>query len=134
MYRVSPFTYFVSGITATQLHGRDIECSDTEISVFNPPLGQSCGEYLSEYLKTAAGRLLNPAATRDCQYCALSVADQFLAEREYNWDERWRNFGIGWAFVGFNVGVALVIYYLFWGRGWRVVVSNRVRRGNVWRR
>ncbi|PWY95196.1 hypothetical protein BO94DRAFT_483800 [Aspergillus sclerotioniger CBS 115572] len=124
MYRVSPFTYFVSGVTATQLHGRDITCSEIELSVFNPPLGQSCGDYLNEYLKTAAGRLLNPAATSDCQYCPLSVADQFLAEREYNWDERWRNFGIGWAFVGFNFGVAVLVYYLVW----RVGVLDRLRR------
>src|ERR1700712_4110219 len=29
MYRVSPFTYWVSGIVATELHGRPIECSST---------------------------------------------------------------------------------------------------------
>lgn len=37
MYRVSPFTYWISGIVATELHGSPISCSATEMSVFNPP-------------------------------------------------------------------------------------------------
>ncbi|RAL01133.1 uncharacterized protein BO80DRAFT_381860 [Aspergillus ibericus CBS 121593] len=128
MYRVSPFTYFVNGITATQLHNRPVNCSDIELSIFNPPLGQSCGEYLNEFLKTAPGQLLNPTATSGCEYCPLTVADQFLAQREYHWDQRWRDFGIGWAYVGFNLGVAVLVYYLAWRRRWGVKILDKVRR------
>ncbi|PYI12315.1 hypothetical protein BO78DRAFT_465515 [Aspergillus sclerotiicarbonarius CBS 121057] len=127
MYRVSPFTYFVSGITATQLHNRPVNCSDTERSIFNPPLGLFCGEYLYEFLETAPGTLLNPFATRNCEYCPFSVADQFLAQREYRWDQRWMAFGVGWLYVGFNLGVAVLVYYLFWRRGWRGRLSDWVK-------
>lgn len=79
MYRVSPLTYLISGLTATGLHGRAIVCSDAEMSVFNPPSGQTCGQYMSAYLQVAPGRLYNQDATQNCQYCALRSADQYLA-------------------------------------------------------
>lgn len=79
MYRVSPLTYLVAGMTSTGLHGRPIECSPSEMNVFNPPAGQTCGEYLAQYLANAPGQLANPSATQACQYCPLSNADQYLA-------------------------------------------------------
>ncbi|KAK2027777.1 ABC-2 type transporter [Colletotrichum zoysiae] len=96
MYRVSPFTYWIAGIVSTQLHGRPITCSAAETSTFNPPLNQTCGEYLSDYLQTAPGQLQNPDATEQCRYCSLSNADQYMAGSNIFYDERWRNYGIKW--------------------------------------
>ena len=79
MYRVSPLTYLIAGITATGLHGRAIECASEELSVFNPPSGMTCGGYLSSYLQYSPGKLYNPEATQGCQYCQLRNADQYLA-------------------------------------------------------
>lgn len=79
MYRVSPLTYLIAGITATGLHGRKIECSPAELSVFNPPSGLTCGAYLNPYVTAAGGQLYNPTATSGCEYCQLSNADQYLA-------------------------------------------------------
>lgn len=79
MYRVSPLTYLIAGITATGLHGRAIECASEELSVFDPPSGMTCGDYLSPYLQNSPGTLYNAAATQDCQYCQLRNADQYLA-------------------------------------------------------
>ncbi|GLA74143.1 hypothetical protein AtubIFM55763_005085 [Aspergillus tubingensis] len=113
MYRVSPLTYLIAGITATGLHGRSIQCSSEEMSVFNPPSGQTCGQYMAQYLQTAAGTLSNPAATQGCQYCQLQNADQYLATSEIYYSQRWRNFGIGWAYVGFNIMGTVALYYMF---------------------
>lgn len=79
MYRVSPLTYLIAGITATGLHGRLIHCSAAELSVLNPPPGLTCGGYLDQYVTAAGGQLYNPAATANCQYCQLTNADQYLA-------------------------------------------------------
>lgn len=79
MYRVSPLTYWVGGITATTLHGRLINCAPNELAVFNPPTSLTCGQYMGPYLKLAPGKLLNPTAQDTCQYCPLTAADQFLA-------------------------------------------------------
>ena len=99
-------TYLVSGWAATGLSGRQVHCANNELATFNPPSGQTCGQYLARYLQGGApGQLYNPSATRQCQYCPLTDADQFLAGRNIYYSQRWRNFGIGWAFICFNVGV-----------------------------
>lgn len=118
MYRVSPFTYWIGGIVSTQLHGKAINCSSVETSIFNPPAGQTCGEYMAAYLTQAPGTLQNPSATADCQYCALSNADQFLASSQIYYSQAWRNFGIFWAYIGFNIFAAVFLYWAFRVKKW----------------
>lgn len=118
MYRVSPFTYWIGGIAATQLHGRSVVCSETELATLDPPSGQTCGEYLSGMIKAAGGELLNPDATSDCNYCSLSVADEYMAGVGIYWKDRWRNFGLIWVFIAFNIFMATILYYLFRIRRW----------------
>lgn len=129
MYRVSPFTYWIDGMISTQLHGRQVTCSATETSVFDPPSGQTCGQYLAEYLTQAPGTLQNPDATSQCQYCSISVADQFLVGNGMSWEHRWRNFGIMWAFVIFNVFIAVLTYYLFRVHRWNAGAFSFKKNG-----
>lgn len=118
MYRVSPFTYWTSGIVATQLHGRPVTCSEDETSIFNPPDGQTCGDYMQPFLSQGPGVLNNPNASENCEYCSLEVADQYLAGNDIYWEDRWRNFGIMWAYILFNIFVAVITYYLFRVKKW----------------
>jgi ATP-binding cassette subfamily G (WHITE) protein 2 (PDR) len=113
MYRVSPFTYWIGGIVSTMLHSRLVECSPAETMIFNPPENQTCGQYLAGFLEGAIGQLQNPDDTQQCRYCSVTVADQFLQGSKIFWTERWRNFGIVWAYVIFNIFVAALTYYLF---------------------
>lgn len=115
MYRVSPFTYWISGIVSTQLHGRPVTCSVDEISILDPPPGQTCGEYFADYAKTAPGQLKNPDATTSCAYCSLRVADQYLAGSDIFYADRWRNLGIVCAFIVFNMAVTVLAYRCVWG-------------------
>ncbi|TLD22621.1 ABC-2 type transporter [Venturia nashicola] len=119
MYRVSPFTYWISSLVSTMLHGRRIECSSHETSTFSPPAGQTCRQYLAGFLRTAPGTLQNPDATTNCRYCSLSTADQFLAGTNVKYDTRWRDFGIVWAYVIFNIFVAVLTYYVFRVKKWK---------------
>lgn len=97
-------TYLVSSWAGTGLRGRLVECSENELAIFDPPSGQTCRDYLADYLNAGApGQLYNPTATAQCQYCPLTSADQFLAASNVYASERWRNFGIGFAYIGFNV-------------------------------
>jgi ATP-binding cassette, subfamily G (WHITE), member 2, PDR len=114
MYRVSPMTYLVGGWAATGLMGRTVRCARQELAIFNPPSGQTCGAYLARYLDNGApGALYNPQATADCEYCPLRNADQFLSGVNIYSDQRWRNFGIGFAYILFNIVAAVTFYYLF---------------------
>ncbi|TQN68488.1 ZEB2-regulated ABC transporter 1, partial [Colletotrichum shisoi] len=127
MYRASPFTYWVAGIVGTQLHDRPVTCSATETSVFDPPANQTCGEYLADYLRTAPGQLQNPDATAQCRYCSLSNADQYLAGSNIFYDDRWRNFGIVWAFIVFNIFIAVISYYLVRVKKWNTGASKKTK-------
>ncbi|KAI9671630.1 MAG: hypothetical protein M1831_003158 [Alyxoria varia] len=118
MYRVSPLTYLISALGSTGLHSRSVECSSSELSVFEPPTDLTCGDYLEQYLTLAPGRLLNPLARGSCQYCPVSNADQFLATSNIYWEERWRNFGIVLAYIAFNIVGATGLYYIFRVRNW----------------
>ncbi|KAG5941673.1 hypothetical protein E4U53_007373 [Claviceps sorghi] len=118
MYRVSPFTYWISGIVSTELHGRAIDCSENEMNVFDPPPGKTCGAYLQPLLSQGPGHLKNPEATSQCQYCGVSNADQILSGSDIFWSERLRNFGIMWAYILFNIFMAILLYYLFRVKKW----------------
>lgn len=118
MYRVSPFTYWIGGIVGTELHAREITCSAKETNTFDPPSGMTCGQYLQPLLAQAPGKLQNPDATSQCRYCGVSDADQLLASSNIFWSERFRNFGIMWAYIVFNIFMAVVLYYLFRVKKW----------------
>ncbi|OTA87500.1 hypothetical protein M434DRAFT_375543 [Hypoxylon sp. CO27-5] len=120
MYRTSPFTYWIGGIVGTQLHDRAVECSATETSIFDPPAGQTCYEYMEDYLATATGQLQNYNDTSGCRYCSIRYADQYLAPTGIEWDDRWRNYGLFWVYIVFNIMATVASYYIFrvarWGK------------------
>jgi ATP-binding cassette subfamily G (WHITE) protein 2 (PDR) len=119
MYRISPLTYWSAGIVSKVLHERVVKCAAAEVSTFNPPLGQKCQQYLATYLYIAPGHLQNPTDTTDCKYCGVTQADQFLAASNIHCSERWRNLGLLWAYIGFNIIVAVATYYVFRVKRWR---------------
>lgn len=114
-------TYLVGGWAGTGLRGRTVVCSDKELAVFDPPSGQTCEQYLAPFFQQGApGQLYNPSSNTGCQYCPLTSANQFLAGQSVYPDQRWRNFGIGWAFIVFNVSVHLL-------DGMRSIIDNCLR-------
>ncbi|KAH8883702.1 ABC-2 type transporter [Thozetella sp. PMI_491] len=115
MYYLSPFTYWISGMVSTMLHGRLVECSEAETSILNPPLGQSCGQYFAPFMEGAGafGKLQNPNDTTACRYCSVMTADTYLGGSGIFWEDRWRNYGIVWAYVLFNILIAIGTYYFF---------------------
>ncbi|KAK4183175.1 putative ATP-binding cassette transporter [Podospora australis] len=120
MYYVSPFTYWIGGIVATALHDRPIDCAPDEDLIFPPPQGMNCSTYLEPLSSQLMGSLQNPSATDACRYCSFQVADQYMAGVEIYWSERWRNFAIMWAYILFNIAIAIVTYYLFRVKRWNI--------------
>lgn len=111
MYRVSPFTYWVSSLLSTGLANVDVTCAVNEIVKVNPPGGQTCGEFLSNYALAFDGRVLNPDDTKECGYCPLAHTNTFLAQISSDFDTRWRDFGIGMVYIVVNILAALVLYW-----------------------
>lgn len=121
MYRVSPLTYLVSAIASTGLAGKPIRCSSVELAVMQPPPNTSCGDYLRDYASNplAPGAIYNSDSFSDCQYCSLRDTDQFLGQVAIKYSTRWRDYGIVFAFILFNIFMTVVLYY-----------ALRVRKGS----
>lgn len=118
MYRVSPLTYLVDALAATGIHDRIVKCATNELARFPVPSGQTCGSYLSRYAATAGGQILDPDSTGICEYCPLSTSDQFLALSAIHWGNRWRDFGLGFVYIGFNIMAAVFLYWAFRVTSW----------------
>lgn len=112
MYRVSPFTYMVSGMLSVGVANTNVVCAANEYLHFDPPENQTCGQYMEAYREASGGYALDPSATTDCQYCAMDDTNVFLAGVHAEYSKVWRNFGILWAYVIFNIAAALFFYWL----------------------
>jgi ATP-binding cassette subfamily G (WHITE) protein 2 (PDR) len=94
MYYMSPFHYLVEGLLTAGVGGAAVQCADNEYATFNPPAGQTCGQYMTDYIATAGGYLLDSASTGTCQFCQLETTDGFLASFDMFYKNAWRDFGI----------------------------------------
>lgn len=111
MYRISPFTYMISGMLATAVANSKVVCAPSELLSFQP-LNGTCQQYMEPYIALAGGYLVQPNATDVCQYCTISDTNIFLQSVGSYYGDRWRNFGILWAFVIFNIFGALSLYWI----------------------
>lgn len=114
MYRVNPFTYVVEGFLGTTLANAPVTCAANEILDFKPTNGSTCSEFLSAYI-TEHGGYLNGgsgSSTTECHYCPMASTNSFLKLININFDNRWRDFGLLWAYVLFNCAAAVAIYWL----------------------
>lgn len=113
LYRVSPLSYWISAVLSTGIANVEVTCAANEYtSILLPDDLQTCGEYMAEYISTAGGYVLDPAATADCRYCKIRDTNSYLSAIHIEYDDRWRNFGIVWAYIVFNVAAAFALYWL----------------------
>lgn len=122
MYRVSPFTYLIQSMLATAVGNSDVTCAANEYLRLTPPTNQTCAQYMDTYISGHGGYLSNPSATEGCSYCQIKDTNMFLAGVGTNISDSWRNFGLMWVYIFFNLAAALFLYWLGrvpkdWGRG-----------------
>ena len=112
MYRISPFTYIVSGMLSVSVANVPVTCDPTEILKIKVPEELNCGKYLGDLADQAGMNLLNPSSTTTCEVCPMRSTNEFLANVGSYYDDRWRNFGIIWGYIVFNAVAALGVYWL----------------------
>ncbi|KAM5441671.1 Multidrug resistance protein [Microsporum ferrugineum] len=112
LYRASPLSYWVSSVLSTGLANVEVSCANNEFILINPPDSQSCGEYMADYISRIGGYLLDPHAVDICEYCKIKDTNIFLEHVSSSYDTRWRNFGILWAYIVFNIAAAIGLYWL----------------------
>ncbi|KAG5727434.1 Brefeldin A resistance protein [Termitomyces sp. T112] len=121
MYHLSPYTYLIEGLFGQAIGHQELQCSAVEYVQLNPPSGMTCAQYMNNFIALAGGYLTNPDATSDCNFCSVRSSDQFLASN-FNifYSHRWRNIGIMFAFIAFNIFCTYILTYLF-----------RIRTGSI---
>ncbi|KAL8782451.1 MAG: hypothetical protein Q9213_005381 [Squamulea squamosa] len=114
MYRVSPFTYLVSGMLSVGLANARISCSPEEFLHFSPPSLSNCSAYLAPYIEAFGGYLTpdSMTSTTECVFCTGNETNVFLEGVSAQYEDRWRNLGIFWVYVVFNVAAAVGFYWL----------------------
>ncbi|KAL6791295.1 ABC-2 type transporter domain-containing protein [Trichoderma sp. SZMC 28013] len=112
MYRVSPFSYLVNGMLSVGVANTNVICADNEFVKITPPSNQTCIQYLKTFVDATKGNLTNPDATDECIYCSMSETNTYLAAVGSHYSERWRNFGLMWVYIIFNIAAALFVYWL----------------------
>ncbi|KAK2460203.1 hypothetical protein APHAL10511_007794 [Amanita phalloides] len=108
MYPFDPFTRLVAATVSTELHGLAITCKSDEFAVFSPPVGETCGQWAQPFVDVFGGYIQNLNATSDCQYCQYKVGDEFFIPLNINYDNRWRDIWIVFAFFVFNLIVTII--------------------------
>lgn len=123
MYRVSPLTYLVHGALGTALANNKVTCSQSELLIFDASAGQTCGDYMKNYISNAGGYLTNPSHNKGCEFCKRASTNDFLNSVNIRFGERWKNFGIFIAFIAINIVGTFLFYWIF-----RVPKSNREKK------
>ncbi|KAB2572150.1 ZEB2-regulated ABC transporter 1 [Lasiodiplodia theobromae] len=119
VHRASPLTYVVGGLVSAVLGGggRVVECADVEALTVVVPRdlrgNTSCAEYLAAYQSYAGGSVLNPDERGGtCRFCPLASVDAYMESVDIRYEERWRDCGLVFVYVVFNVCATFVVYWL----------------------
>jgi ATP-binding cassette, subfamily G (WHITE), member 2, PDR len=75
VWRASPLTYLIAGLSLAGFTNAKITCSDTQLLMIKPPRGTTCGVYLEPYVQDAGGEIYNLAESTNCQYCPTSCPE-----------------------------------------------------------
>ncbi|KAL4926440.1 ABC drug exporter AtrF [Aspergillus undulatus] len=113
MYYVNPVTWWIRGAISAVFPSVTIQCSTAESTHFNPPPGQTCGNYALNFVNNIAGAgyLTNPDATSDCQYCQYANGTEYMSTLNVKTDDKWHSFGI---FLAFTIINWLLVYFFIY--------------------
>ncbi|CEJ61673.1 Putative Localization: integral membrane protein [Penicillium brasilianum] len=90
LYYLDPFTYLVGGLLGEVLWDVKVQCQPSEFVTFSAPSGQTCGEYMADFLSAQTGYLLDGNSTGTCSFCQYSTGADYaktfnLQEKYYSW-------------------------------------------------
>ncbi|KAI1467619.1 P-loop containing nucleoside triphosphate hydrolase protein [Daldinia caldariorum] len=119
VWRASPLTYSVDGLSLAGLWNVDLSCSRAQmLSIPAPGGGATCGEYLKAFADQNFGAVINPMATTgSCEYCPLANTKPFFRETlQVSGEHPWYYAGYLSVFIVLNI---LAMFGLYWFAGVR---------------
>ncbi|CCG82129.1 putative ABC transporter [Taphrina deformans PYCC 5710] len=115
MYPLTPFHYLLESLLTLVEHDNVVRCATNEFARFTPVNGQTCQQYAGLFVRTVGGYLNDPTTTGECEYCQYANGDEYTAGLQVYWGHRWRNYGIFWAYILFNIFLIFLCTYLYCG-------------------
>ena len=90
LYYLDPFNYLVGGLFGEVIWDVKVECEASEFVKFTAPFGQTCGQYMTDFLAAQTGYLLDENSTGTCSFCQYSQGADYaktfnLKEKYYSW-------------------------------------------------
>ncbi|KAF6754266.1 ABC-transporter [Ephemerocybe angulata] len=108
LYQLNPYTRTLAAMVSTELNGLVIRCKADEFAIFNPPSGQTCGQWANEFVGIFGGYIDNLNDTIACRYCQFKVGNEFYEPLNILYSHRWRDAFILFSFFVFNLIVTII--------------------------
>lgn len=110
MYWLDPFTYLIQGLLGPILWEVDVKCKESELTSIPLPPTQSCGEYMSEFLSSSRGYIVNANSTSSCLYCPYRTGAEYAETFNINSENYgWRGVGITALFCVASYGMVVLM-------------------------
>ncbi|KAI9266979.1 ABC-2 type transporter-domain-containing protein [Sporodiniella umbellata] len=113
-YDINPYHYALEGLISNVMHGVKVVCDNSDLIRIPVPSGLTCGNYMSDYFTQGGiGYVVDNSTIGHCDFCNYKDGSDYYETRiGWSFENRWRNFGILWAFCAFNAFVFFGFVYL----------------------
>ncbi|ROV97280.1 hypothetical protein VSDG_04785 [Cytospora chrysosperma] len=113
LYYLNPFNYLIGALVTPVTWDVEIECLKSELTTIPLPSNSTCGDYMGDFLATAAGYVVDPTSSTSCEYCAYSQGSEYLKTLNINHKYYgWRDVGITALFCISSYGLVFLMMKL----------------------
>lgn len=120
LYWANPVAYIIRALVVTAEHNVGVTCDESELAIFSPPDGKSCGAFAQDWVDNSSrGVLLNPEAGANCRFCKFKNGDDFLDSLGWSYSTRWRDIGLYIMFTGVAYVMPYLVYYVARVMSWK---------------
>ncbi|KAF2845284.1 ABC transporter [Plenodomus tracheiphilus IPT5] len=115
IYYMNPFNYLMGALLVFADWDWEVRCTENEFAKFDPPSGQTCGQYLEAWIggPGAGNNLTNPDATAGCRVCQYTHGSDYLKTVNLNhYYYGWRDAAIQVIFVLSSYGLVYALMKL----------------------
>ncbi|KAI4177704.1 MAG: hypothetical protein LQ343_000167 [Gyalolechia ehrenbergii] len=114
MYYLTPFRYILDAFLGVAVHDRPVRCATSEMARFPAPPSQTCESYTQDFIAMAGG-YVQTSANGICEFCQYSNGDEFARGFNVKYSQKWLDYGVIFAYCGFNFAIVFVASWLYLG-------------------
>ena len=90
LYYLDPFGYLIGALVTPVAWDTAVTCLKSELTSIPLPSNTTCGDYMSDFLASSTGYVVDPTSETSCEYCAYEKGADYLKTlninaRYYGW-------------------------------------------------